>query len=385
MEYIKRTFRRSLGEIADSPLLATLGWLISSRHHPLDVEHQRAAMILARVHLISLAFAILTLLWIGLEVIALDAEHWQHLALLRIATSAMLFGLAIYTQDNISIGKARIALGLMFAIPTLFYGVTMYLLNGVEIGGAGGIILIGYSILPVIIVGGLGLVPITLVEGAICAALLLASYYGIQDLVLETPDKLGLFGAIWLNAFLCATFTLSGMSQLQLIAQLTRQSSTDALTGALVRRTGQKFLESWCHLAKREDGNLTLAFADIDDFKTINDRYGHEAGDEVLRQTTERLMHQLRKSDVLVRWGGEEFLLIMPNTDMAGAQTLVNRLFEEGLGLRPDGDPLTISMGLSERKADAISRWEGLLSLADTRMYQAKAAGKNRYVRGGPA
>jgi len=88
----------------------------------------------------------------------------------------------------------------------------------------------------------------------------------------------------------------------------------------------------------------------------------------------------MRRGDALVRWGGEEFLLLMPNTDIVHARQAMERLCASGLGLRPDGKPLTASIGLAETLADHCIQGEQLVEIADQRMYHAKQQGRNRIV-----
>jgi diguanylate cyclase (GGDEF)-like protein len=130
--------------------------------------------------------------------------------------------------------------------------------------------------------------------------------------------------------------------------------------------------------AQRKNGALALAFIDLDHFKTINDNHGHEAGGQVLREAARRLVAALRASDSLLRWGGEEFLLIMPDTDMQQARQALERIVGQGLGQRPDGEALTASIGLAERCCDQVADYRDLLELADKRMYCAKTGGRNR-------
>jgi len=88
----------------------------------------------------------------------------------------------------------------------------------------------------------------------------------------------------------------------------------------------------------------------------------------------------LRRGDMLVRWGGEEFLLIMPNTDLIQAEAALFRMRNIGFGMRPDNTPLTASIGIAERSADQLTDWKGLVGLADQRMYLAKQGGRNRVM-----
>jgi len=90
------------------------------------------------------------------------------------------------------------------------------------------------------------------------------------------------------------------------------------------------------------------------------------------------MLEKLRGSDSLVRWGGEEFVVIMPDTDIEQAQIAMRRMVEDGLGFRPDGQPLTASIGLAERCFDCVEDQRQLLELADQRMYLAKSEGRNR-------
>ena len=132
----------------------------------------------------------------------------------------------------------------------------------------------------------------------------------------------------------------------------------------------------------RAGAPMALAFVDLDNFKSINDQYGHEDGDEALRMAAASLRRVLRRGDILIRWGGEEFVAVMANTDMDGAKVAVTRLQDSGLGVRPDGQMLTASVGVAERIADDATHWAMLVDKADQRMYAAKKSGKNRIVTG---
>jgi diguanylate cyclase (GGDEF)-like protein len=382
MEHIVNTVKRSFGGVTSWPLVTMLMLLAYSRDHPADVERQRASMILARVHLISIVFGVLTLLWIIIDALTFDPAIWQPIALWRIVTAFCFFALAVYSRGFDVLPHARLSVALMFVIPTAFYAVTWPFIAGIETSGWSQTVFTGYALLPFVIVGGLSFLPITLVEGLWCVLPLLGANYLVQTILVGALDFYALLGIAWLLALLATASVFAGMSQLQLIMELARQASTDPLTTAFIRRIGQELLDAQYNVAERQKGAITIAFADIDDFKSVNDQFGHDVGDKVLRQTAEHLLDNLRKSDLLVRWGGEEFLLIMPNTDHEGATHVVDRLYEIGLGLRPDGSSLTISMGLAERMADNSQTWEDLVALADARMYEAKKAGKNRYVAG---
>ena len=131
----------------------------------------------------------------------------------------------------------------------------------------------------------------------------------------------------------------------------------------------------------RHAAPLTLALLDIDHFKQINDMHGHDAGDDVLRQVAAYLRQRLRSQDLLARWGGEEFLLLMPNTTLPQAQQLVDAL---RLGIRTlDTSPLDIALsatfGISPVETSALAL-EQAIKAADMALYQGKTQGRDQVV-----
>jgi diguanylate cyclase (GGDEF)-like protein len=187
-------------------------------------------------------------------------------------------------------------------------------------------------------------------------------------------------GAFWLLVLIAATATLAGMSQLAFMAALVRQANHDPLTRCFNRASGEELFNLQFSIAERNDAPLAVVFADLDKFKAINDTYGHEAGDRVLVAATETIRGTLRGGDALVRWGGEEFLMVLPNTDCASAIAMLKRLRAHGLGQRPDGNPVTASYGVAERSTDCADDSQHLIATADRRMYQAKESGRDRWV-----
>ena len=154
----------------------------------------------------------------------------------------------------------------------------------------------------------------------------------------------------------------------------------DELTSAGNRRLMEMELNELFSRPSHAGLPHAIAVLDLDHFKSVNDRYGHEEGDNTLRKATEQLRKVLRRGDILIRWGGEEFLVVMPGTDAAGARVAIERLRAEGLGPRPDGVQQTASIGIAERIADSTADWGDLVEKADQRMYVAKKSGKDRVV-----
>lgn len=156
---------------------------------------------------------------------------------------------------------------------------------------------------------------------------------------------------------------------------------TDYLTGLLNRRAFFDRVEEERSRSRRHGGKICILMADIDDFKVVNDRFGHDAGDAVLVATTRAIVAGLRHEDLKVRWGGEEFLALLPETSLQGAlaaaeklRSLVAETVTEAKGERIS---LTLSIGVAEDLADSI---EEAIRAADQALLEAKRLGKNRTV-----
>jgi len=160
--------------------------------------------------------------------------------------------------------------------------------------------------------------------------------------------------------------------------RLFEQARKDALTGLANRTVFEERVPCLMERSSRYDCPLTLAALDLDHFKTVNDTMGHLMGDEVLKQVTRALQSQIRLTDLLVRMGGDEFLLVLPDTDMAQARHLAERLCRavDSLDITCRNRRLGISVGLAQyRPGMTLEQW---LEKADDLLYQAKKNGRGR-------
>jgi len=162
--------------------------------------------------------------------------------------------------------------------------------------------------------------------------------------------------------------------------QLERLATTDVLTGLINRRQAMVKLNELWKLSDRYDVPLSCMVFDIDHFKQFNDTYGHAVGDIVLKATANASTQAARSVDIIGRIGGEEFLVVCPNTDSDGAAILAERIrqFVEKAELLHDGQHLkvTISIGVAERRSETCSG-DMLLKDADDVLYEAKESGRN--------
>jgi diguanylate cyclase (GGDEF)-like protein len=196
------------------------------------------------------------------------------------------------------------------------------------------------------------------------------------------------FGAcfVWLSSILALQTAMDVMR----ITVLEHESFTDPLTGVYNRRFMEQHLGEEVSKARRYKFDLAVLLLDLDYFKRINDEHGHQAGDQLLIEFGNLVSHQLRDSDILSRYGGEEFLVIAPNTAPPAARLLAERLrghfqshhfLQEFKGTQGKKIKVTVSIGVASF-SEILSSEEALIRAADKNLYRAKEEGRNRVVDG---
>jgi len=159
--------------------------------------------------------------------------------------------------------------------------------------------------------------------------------------------------------------------------EVTRLSQEDHLTGLLNRRRTTQLLDDEVRRALRYDSTFAIILMDVDDFKAINDRFGHQAGDTVLKKIADVIQKGVRATDIIGRWGGEEFLILSPETDVAGGISLAEKMrtLLEAADFAEIGG-MTASFGVAA--FDQSDDIEAVIGRADAGLYAAKNGGKNR-------
>ncbi|MEO5365516.1 MAG: GGDEF domain-containing protein [Magnetococcus sp. WYHC-3] len=391
---MKQVWIRHLKKSAHSVIVDLLGetgsdlWglLFPWRLPPL-IKTQRAFLIISRVRLIALMFAVLTPLWIIIDAQLLPRSVGVSLALGRLVTASAFAGLFMMFRKSDRMIDAYVGTVLLFLIPTLFYFYSHQILLNLEIQqeGLAATLVAGYTYLPFVLVAGLAVFPLSAVEGLVFVmpAMALMTFAALART--DTSEWDTQLGMLWLMGMIAGVAILSGMSQLHYLAEIIIKSAHDTLTKAFNRASGSELLEKYFLLAVRNNVHLTVLFFDLDHFKSINDTHGHEAGDTALLDLVCNLSSKLRREDLVIRWGGEEFIVVLPHTDGIDPEyrgKLVERLSRAGLGKRPDGSPLTASVGMAELQHDKAATPAELVERADSRMYRAKSSGRNRICYG---
>lgn len=206
------------------------------------------------------------------------------------------------------------------------------------------------------------------------------STYGLRADGAEFPTDISIMKTEGENGPIYIAMVRDISEQVAMQNRLETLANTDSLTGvsnrrAFLERAEQEFAE-----ARRYGNPLSAVMIDIDRFKALNDRFGHATGDQVLQKVASTLAATLRKPDIFARWGGEEFVCLLPHTDSDLARTAAERLRRavEALKVAPAAQ-VTVSIGVTSliRSDDDI---DGLIDRADQALYAAKRAGRNKVI-----
>jgi len=361
--------------------LERLHLLLFPLQHSAYMQRHRAGVLSERISLFSIFFALLVGLWIAVDFLFLPVELAIKMAILRLLSVTGFIILASLSKDIAT--DMRTAMWYLFLLminPFIFYIIALVLFSEPVLGDEWATLLINiYTLLPFLIVAGLSLFPLTFLEssafGITTVLLMMAGLYYSPILSWEQ-----MLPSIWILILLVCVSILTAMIQLNYMLTLIHRVSTDPLTKAFTRNSGMELIDIYFHISLEHNTPFSVAFFDLDHFKAINDNYGHDQGDETLKNMVVHLQKYMRQSDMVVRWGGEEFVVILPNTDIAGIDIIMQRILEDWFGQRPEGTPLTASIGYAERINDYAADWPDLIKLADERMYQAKEGGRARVV-----
>lgn len=211
---------------------------------------------------------------------------------------------------------------------------------------------------------------------------------GLEDFMYQNTTMLPLKDANGAVAHICVIIydvTKVAVNSKQLLnanTQLEQLSRTDRLTGLFNRGYWEECLGVEFARHQRYGSTSSLVIFDIDHFKNVNDRYGHPAGDAVIRQVAELTRQHIRSTDLAGRYGGEEFVVLLPDTDLKGAWTFAERLrnaVEQAAVVHAeDSLKVTISLGISVLNDEPCHSHSQLIERADQALYQSKEGGRNR-------
>lgn len=353
--------------------------ILSALLHTRDFKDSRAGYIASRLRFMAFFFAVAVPLYIPVDYFTLKAEHFMPIVIARCILSLAHIAIGLSTLLNLTLRQVNTLVAMEILAASLFYVVTM----GILLGGSNGVPPIGYSFMPFLIIAMLGVFPLTLASSLLIMMLVVGSYAGLQIWLgalfsRETLDALYLFllfmGIIlWLQS-----------GQLLMLLKLYRESTRDPLTGLINRRVLMKFLEGEIDQNLKSGRHFSVLMLDLDRFKRINDDYGHLTGDMVLMATARMLEHELRLGDIVARFGGEEFVVVLPGVTEDMAAAVAERICKACTGVRvlaTDGREVTFTCSIGVTEYISGEAIEITLGRVDDALYDAKNLGRNRVTK----
>lgn len=213
---------------------------------------------------------------------------------------------------------------------------------------------------------------VLLVRASLAASLPVPQVGLLQGGTLQTLTFMATFGVVLLSSLGFITMARDRADEANRV-----MAAVDALTGAANRRALIAALDRDVARAARTSEPISVLMVDIDHFKRVNDQFGHQAGDQVLCRVVKVLQERVRSQDLVGRYGGEEFLVVLPGTDVAGALLLAGEL-REAVESPASAIGVTVSIGVSGGRLEPGDGWDMLVAAADRALYRAKENGRNR-------
>ena len=350
--------------------------ILTNRSHSRDFCNSRAEYISIRIRTLAFIFAVLAPIWVPIDYMVMDSVTFQQFLMLRLGFSASFLALTVWGTQCSKLAMARLRIALFILIPGLFYFASHTLLPNNSSDNA---ILLGYSFLPLLVMALMAIVPLTLLEGVSFLGLIIAIFVGTQ-LFDNSLFELTTMGQLWLLVLLGTVALWVEITQLHMLMRLYREATRDALTGLINRRVLAGKIEQELASHHSAGDTLCVMLFDLDLFKRINDTHGHHTGDLVLQAFAEILQEHCRDTFVAGRYGGEEFLAILPHCGVETATQLAEQIrsaCHQVTVCSSDDQEVnfTTSVGVAQLKEKESAQM--LLTRVDEGLYKAKAAGRD--------
>lgn len=369
--------RRAWQALRDVLAIAAQGTARSTSSYSGLTEYHRARLIINRVRVAMLALSLVMLVVAAADFAVLPTGAATVLLRGILLGGLALTILAAVCRCSPSTGQARLAIGLLFAISATIFLFSNQILIRAHLAFSAYAISSGCFFVPLALLALMTFFPFTLSELLLLTLppLLIFAVGRVASTAPIIPacsDSLLLVILILIGLIAGA----GSLGQTCLMRAMLHRSLRDPLTSTLNRLSGELVLQMQLARAKRDGSPISVAFLDIDNFKQINDQLGHQAGDMVLRGMADRLRMQIRGRDVLIRWAGDEFLLVMPGAHAEDGAKRLRFLTGDPSLPQISGKPITWSYGVAEWPHDSEDdSWQTLVMAADEQMYNAKRKG----------
>jgi diguanylate cyclase (GGDEF)-like protein len=351
-----------------------LGDLISTKLHSDDFIATRTSYITIRLWFMCIFFALSVPVFASFDFILFPKTEAISLLMVRIVLSLSLFFLAYTLKIRAHVNTVRLVMPLAFLAPMIFYVASMVIVNDLPKGEIPSI----FTMMPYFILAMLGLFPLTISGGVIVIICVFIPFISYEVFFVQQSVWL-LVNSIWLFILFAGISLWLQVGQLSMLMKLYRESTVDPLTKLINRRVLLRLAER----SNEYQQVYSLIMFDLDRFKRINDNHGHAAGDRVLVNVAKVIQQELRTTDIIARFGGEEFVAVLPNIELHEAKTIANRvalsISKQIIALSDDVKlSVTASVGVTQRREREVI--DDTLKRADDFLYFAKNNGRNRVV-----
>lgn len=362
-----------------SQIHSSIADIISDHNHSKDFIQTRKSYIVERLRLMCLFFAISVPASFLLDIIVFESEQAKLLFANRIILSISLFILYKTIQRINTVGSTRIVLALSFLFPVLFYISTSVSLATIQHSNE---IPLSFSMMPYLIVAMLGLFPLTILSGMVLLTVI-AGPLLVFEYMQSAGNYVGFIDKFWLLMLFGGISLWLQSGQLVMLMKLYRESTIDPLTGLINRRVLMRQVAIVSGKCREDNDYFSVMMFDLDHFKRVNDTFGHMTGDQVLIKIAAILKRELRNSDVIARFGGEEFLVVMPHLQLEQAVHVAQRVADaiRNSSVKSEDQQritFTASVGVTQYRINESV--DTLFKRVDDLLYMAKDQGRDRVV-----
>jgi diguanylate cyclase (GGDEF)-like protein len=348
--------------------------LMSTQNHSDDFITTRTSYITTRLWFMCMFFSLSVPVFSFFDFIFLPNKEAIYLLSARIVLSISLLMLAQALKVWPLVRTVRVVMPLAFLLPMLFFIASMLIIKSIPAELVPSI----FSMMPYFILAMLGLFPLT-ISGGFFVIFCIFTPFVIYNLVLVKQPFWLFFNDVWLFMLFAGISLWLQIGQLSMLMKLYRESTIDPLTKLINRRV-------LLRLAKRSHEYhevYSVVMFDLDRFKRVNDNYGHATGDKVLVVVAKVIQKELRTTDIIARFGGEEFVAILPKTELNEANIIASRVaiaISQQVIILANGNELSVtaSVGVTQRKQE--ENLDDTLKRADDFLYFAKQNGRDRVV-----
>ncbi len=351
--------------------------LWSSRLHSLSFKNTRSDYLRSRIIILSTVLGILLILWVPFDILFLTSDQSIKITFARLFLSSFFFFLALNKYQFYSLRQIQLCIALLTLSLNIFYLYCLAVLDFPNSNLQYGYI---YTLLPIIHVAVLTIFPVTFKE-----SLSLLSVTAITQILVDyytgrlfAHENLAIY---WLQSVLALMVIWSQVSKLHMLMRLYRQAILDPLTGIYNRRMLLRLGKKAMLECRQNDKPFSVLLFDIDKFKRINDTWGHSVGDKVLTGFTAFVQGKIRKTDLFGRYGGEEFILFLPDCPSDTAIKISNRMLtairELKLPIDIENQSLSITTCIGISTYSENDTLASMLERADFALYKCKHSGRD--------